>query len=68
MKKLGKRGSLESGTFASYACNCNCSGIICSSCDNCNSKNPDATVTYAMHLATETPIEQQAFAVPAVLG
>lgn len=24
MKKLGKRSSLESGTFFAYACNCNC--------------------------------------------
>ena len=27
MKKLGKRSSLESGTFFAYACNCNCGSV-----------------------------------------
>ena len=29
MKKLGKRSSLESGTFFAYACNCNCGSVPC---------------------------------------
>lgn len=32
MKKLGKRSSLESGTFFAYACNCNCGSVPCGTC------------------------------------
>lgn len=49
MKKLGKRSSLESGTFFAYACNCNCGSVPCGTCNNCNDyKNPQSTGAYAL--------------------
>lgn len=68
MKKLGKKSSLESGTFFSYACNCNCAGIICGACNNCNTKNPTATGSYALFYATQSQMNTKAFSVSAILG
>lgn len=52
MKKLGKRSSLESGTFFAYACNCNCGSVPCGTCNNCNNyKNPQSTGAYALILS-----------------
>ena len=52
MKKLGKRSSLESGTFFAYACNCNCGSVPCGTCNNCNDyKNPQSTGAYALSYA-----------------
>lgn len=54
MKKLGKRSSLESGTFFAYACNCNCGSVPCGTCNNCNDyKNPQSTGAYALSYVTE---------------
>lgn len=32
--KLGKKATMEQGTFMAYACTCNCL-CYCSSCSNC---------------------------------
>lgn len=54
MKKLGKRSSLESGTFFAYACNCNCGSVPCGTCNNCNDyKNPQSTGAYALSYVSE---------------
>lgn len=54
MKKLGKRSSLESGTFFAYACNCNCGSVPCGTCNNCNDyKNPQSTGAYALSYVTQ---------------
>lgn len=60
MKKLGKRSSLESGTFFAYACNCNCGSVPCGTCNNCNDyKNPQSTGAYALSYVTEMQLNNK---------
>lgn len=62
MKKLGKRSSLESGTFFAYACNCNCGSVPCGTCNNCNDyKNPQSTGAYALSYVTEMQLNNKSF-------
>lgn len=62
MKKLGKRSSLESGTFFAYACNCNCGSVPCGTCNNCNNyKNPQSTGAYALSYVTEVQLNNKSF-------
>ncbi len=62
MKKLGKRSSLESGTFFAYACNCNCGSVPCGTCNNCNNyNNPQLTGAYALSYATEVQLNNKSF-------